>query len=112
MPLILALLTVEVSLDLLLTPSLIFPPSLSLSLSVSHPAPNTSHPDPVKSKGKPTASAVSVIMALEQSMPKVYKKIMAAADAPPPSKSQKAVKSAPAESSSSGNSRFGESALR
>jgi hypothetical protein len=51
-------------------------------------------------------------MALEQSMPKVYKKIMAAADAPPPSKSQKAVKSAPAESSSSGNSRFGESALR
>lgn len=63
----------------------------------------------MKSKGKPTASALSAILALEQSMPKVYKKIMAAADAPPPSKtSQKAAKSAPAESSSSGTSRFGE----
>ena len=71
----------------------------------------------VRARGKPSQEALKNILALEQSMPKVYKKIQAAESAPPPNKSQKGgyqasssnlnTTSAPAEPASSGTSRFG-----
>ena len=76
----------------------------------------------MRARGKPSQDALKNILALEQSMPKVYKKIQAAESAPPPNpnRSQKGggfqpqasssnlnSTSAPIEAASSGNSRFG-----
>jgi hypothetical protein len=103
------------------TPSFSLPHTRTRTHSLTHSHSLTRSLSPsthtVRARGKPSQEALKNILALEQSMPKVYKKIQAAESAPPPNKSQKGSSqpsssnlnntSAPPETVSSGNSRFG-----